>query len=293
MSAFRAINGFNFFRKIAKSRPSGPDAPDRLLQFKNIHSGQRCFVMGNGPSLGKMDLSMLQNEIVFGCNNIFLLFDRIGWRPQYYTCVDSRVLPDRATEIDDMLKSNPAMRAFFPCIVEEHFGQRRRYGTRTILNPGQNRSFFHEVQSSEKYLPASMFSPDADRYVVQPFTVAITMLQLAAYMGFSEIYLIGCDTTYHVPKTVTSDSGDATSDGALVSTADDDPNHFDPSYFGKGRKWHDPRPEKMIEHYQHAKVALSGSGVQVFNATVGGALEVFPRVDYDGLFALPRKKAAV
>jgi hypothetical protein len=49
----------------------------------------------------------------------------------------------------------------------------------------------------------------------------------------------------------------------------------------------------MIEHYQHAKVALSGSGVQVFNATIGGALEVFPRVDYDSLFALPRKKAAV
>ncbi|HVU21444.1 MAG TPA: 6-hydroxymethylpterin diphosphokinase MptE-like protein [Rhizomicrobium sp.] len=284
------ISRLKFFRRVAKKRPSGADAPDCLTKFKNIHNGRRCFVMGNGPSLAKMDLSKLENDIVFGCNNIFLLFDRIAWRPTYYACVDSRVLPDRASDIDRMLRENPAIKAaFFPCIVEEHFGEKRHYGARTILPPAPGRFFFHEVQSSLKFLPDSMFSVNADRYVVQPFTVAITMLQLAAYMGFSEIYLIGCDTSYRVPETVTSDA----SGGALVSTADDDPNHFDPHYFGKGRKWHDPRPEKMIEHYEHAKVALSRTGIKVFNATAGGALEVFPRVEFDSLFQdVPRRVSA-
>ena len=42
------------------------DSIERLAALKDIHKGQRCFIMGNGPSLKNTDLSKLRNEITFG-----------------------------------------------------------------------------------------------------------------------------------------------------------------------------------------------------------------------------------
>ena len=258
-------------------------AGDDISRFKGIHKGGRCYIMGNGPSLNRMDLSRLAGETVFACNAAFLLFDRITWRPQYYACVDSRVLPDRAAEIGAMLSETPGMQGFFPAFLQEHSGAKFRRATRVILPPGPNRNFFNERPNSTDDLPRSMFSHDANEVVIQPYTVAITMLQLAAYMGFSELVLIGCDTTYVVPATVRRGESDDPGGVALTSEQDDDPNHFDPRYFGKDRKWHDPQPEMMIRHYQYAKEALDAIGVKVWNATVGGQLEVFPRRPFESL----------
>jgi len=57
-----------------------------------------------------------------------------------------------------------------------------------------------------------------------------------------------------------------------------------PNYFGKNVKWHDPGVERMIENYQSAKIVCDRLGIEVINATVGGNLEVFPRVNYLDLF---------
>jgi hypothetical protein len=149
-----------------------------------------------------------------------------------------------------------------------------------VLPPAPNRHYFNEQPNSTDNLPHSMFSYDADAVVIQPYTVAITMLQLAAYMGFSELILIGCDTSYAVSDTVRR-GGDGVE---LTSAKDDDPNHFDPRYFGRNRKWHDPQPDMMIRHYQFAKEALDAIGVKVYNATVGGKLEVFSRRRFEDFF---------
>ncbi|MCC5995278.1 MAG: glycosyltransferase [Oceanicaulis sp.] len=256
-------------------------APSTLARFSGVHTGQRCFIMGNGPSLNQTDLSLLDGETVFACNSVYMLFDRIGWRPAYYACVDSRVLPDRAGEIAAMLDANPAMTGFFPTVIQEHVGDKRRLPSRTVLPTARNRFYFNEVFGTLDNLPDSMFSADIEAGVVQPHTVTITMLQIAAYMGFSEIYLIGCDTRYTVPASAAAEDPDGI---ALTSTRDDDPNHFDPAYFGKGRKWHTPNTTLMVEHYKFARQALEARGIKVFNATVGGDLEVFDRVDYETLF---------
>jgi glycosyltransferase involved in cell wall biosynthesis len=262
-----------------------PFSVSSLARFKVIHSGKRCFVMGNGPSLNKMNLEKLRGETVFACNGAFLLFDRVSWKPRYYTCVDTRVIRDRAADIVHMLDTHPEIVAFFPSVVQIHDGSRREFDCRTIIPPGVNRHYFNEIQNSLLDPPRSMFSLDVDKYVVQPYTVAITMLQLAAYMGFSEIYLIGCDTDYKIHDSVKQEGKKIGDVGLLLtSTKDDDPNHFDPRYFGKGREWHNPQVSKMIEQHEWAEKALRGTQTRVFNATVGGRLEAYPRVDFESLF---------
>lgn len=273
------VGGWRFGNSLAQ-----PEPVSDLTGVKDRHAGERCFILGNGPSLNETDLSLLKDEVVFACNAVFLLFDRIDWKPAYYTCVDSQVLPDRAAEIDAMLEGNPSIVSFFPAEVQEHGGDRQRQPGRTLIPDRPNRYFFNEVPGSIEALPTSMFSLDAAVRVIQPHTVAVTMLQLAAYMGFSEIYLVGCDMRYSVPDTVRRGDGNSADDLRLTSQRDDDPNHFDTRYFGTGRKWHVPNVMLMREHFAIARQALEGKGVIVRNATVGGDLDVFERVELASIF---------
>jgi glycosyltransferase involved in cell wall biosynthesis len=273
------------------SNLQNPEPISDLSPFKNKHAGERCFILGNGPSLNETDLSLLKGETVFGCNACHLLFDRLDWRPSYYTCVDSQVLPDRAPDIEAMLTANPNMVGFFPSEIQVHGGERSRLRGRDVIAEGPNRYFFNEEPGTAEALPSSMFSLDAAKRVIQPHTVAITMLQLAAYMGFSELVLIGCDMRYKVPEAVQREGPATGNDPRLTSTADNDPNHFDPSYFGKGRKWHVPNTDLMHEHFEVARKALALRGVTVINATVGGDLEVFEREPLETIVQRPVAQA--
>ena len=92
-------------------------------------------------------------------------------------------------------------------------------------------------------------------------------------MGFSEVYLVGFDHSYTIPT-------DVDMFGTEIKSKSDDPNHFNPEYFGTGYRWHDPRVDRMEMAYAKAKEVFESNGRIIYNATDGGKLEVFPRVEY-------------
>ena len=65
-----------------------------LRVLKDIHKNKRCFIVANGPSLQAQDLDFLENnnEITFGMNRIFKMFNKTNWRPTYYVCEDINIL---------------------------------------------------------------------------------------------------------------------------------------------------------------------------------------------------------
>ena len=93
------------------------------------------------------------------------------------------------------------------------------------------------------------------------------------------MYLIGMDHEYK-PPTKTDEV-----DGVVITSRSTDVNHFHPDYFGPGYRWHDPKVERMEKAYLAAREFSLRDNMRIFNATSGGKLEVFPRVDYDSLFA--------
>lgn len=240
----------------------------RLAALRGLYSGKRCFIMGNGPSLRKMDLDRLEGEFVWASNKAYMLFDRIRWRPSFYVSVDTRVVPDIACDIEKYIYTIPGVKCFFPV----HFRESQ------VLSSGSHVYWYHERAPivTEARDPYEIFTTSPQDWVSVVTTVTIAAMQLAVYLGFNPIYLIGCDTDYKVPDTVKFEGGN----DFLLSTENDDPNHFDPAYFGKDSRWHQPKPENMILHYTKARKVCDDLGVQVFNATVGGKLEVFPRVHY-------------
>jgi hypothetical protein len=80
------------------------------------------------------------------------------------------------------------------------------------------------------------------------------------------------DFSYQIPT-------DAVRRGHLITSMSDDPNHFHPSYFGAGKTWKDPQLDRVLANYALAKEMFEADGREIVNATVGGALELFDRMD--------------
>jgi hypothetical protein len=233
-----------------------------LGRIKGRHTGQRCFVLGNGPSLNRLDLAPLRDEITFGSNAIFLNFDRMGFETTYYAVYDPVTAEDRADEINRLSGS---MR-FFP--------QDLVYCLKP--NPGVIYVPFH--YNSEE--PAPRFSTDASRVVYLDASVTFMCLQLAYYFGCNPVYLIGMDHNYTRPHDT---HGPAVSNGS-------DPDHFHSDYTGKGKRFNRYRPERVEEAFQLAREVFEADGRQIINATAGGKLEVFPRADYHEVIASVDRK---
>ena len=102
-------------------------------------------------------------------------------------------------------------------------------------------------------------------------TVAYFALQIAQWMGFRNVYIIGVDLSYSIP-------GSVKRDGVVLTSTTDDPNHYKPSYFGEGLRWHVPRPERMLRAFSTA--AGMAINRNVANSGVGGNLDCFPRVPF-------------
>jgi hypothetical protein len=118
------------------------------------------------------------------------------------------------------------------------------------------------------------FSRDVRGRVWEGATVTNVILQLAFHMGFQQVILIGVDHSYSTtgkPNTTVTSQGD-------------DPNHFSPSYFGKGFRWQLPDLETSEVGYAMARDAYQKAGREVLDATIGGKLTIFPKVNYNSLF---------
>lgn len=233
----------------------------RIQRWKDCYAdGRRAFLIGNGPSLKKLDLSLLQDEITFGVNAIYLNESDMGFLPTHYVVEDTFVAEDRAEEI---------LRLEGP---EKWFGNYLKYCLGSA-----DANWLNVLMDYREYRGFPHFSTDALRAVWVGGTVSYVCMQLAYFMGVRELYLVGFDHSYKIPESGIKKGNE------ILSTADD-PNHFHSDYFGKGYRWHDPRVDRMEQAYVRAKAVYEADGRQICNASAGGALEVFERVDYGSLF---------
>ena len=236
-----------------------------IERFRGIHKGERVVIVGNGPSLNKIDLARLEGTVTIGVNAIFLATDDTGFRPTYYVVEDTAVVRDNL----DRILSYRTDHRFFPSIYREAIGESAET---SFFN--MNRGFY-EGRSPSFCVPR--FSTDAALRLFSGQSVTAINLQLAYFMGFAEVVLIGMDFSYTVPE-------DSVVEGNRILSQGDDPNHFHPDYFGKGKVWKDPKLDRVLANYQLAKLMYEADGRRIVNATPGGKLELFERVPFDELF---------
>jgi len=227
----------------------------RLAELKDIHNGRRAFIIGNGPSLRQTDLSKLRNEFTFGMNRIYLLFPELGFSTTYFVSINELVIGQFADEILAL-----PMPRFLAWRSHPHFP-----ANLSIL---QLPTFLYTSYTGPR------FSPDVRGRVWEGATVTNVALQLAFHMGFQQVILIGVDHNF-------ASRGEA---NKTVVSQGDDLNHFAPNYFGKGAKWQLPDLDTSEVGYTFAREAYQKAGREVLDATAGGKLTIFPKVDYNSLF---------
>ena len=244
------------------------DKNERTIhKLKNKHKGERCFIIGNGPSLNKLDLTKLKDELTFGVNAIYLNYEKMQFDPTYYVVEDNLVAEDRKDEINNY--KGPKVK---------FFGNFLRY----CIKPGEESVFLNLIRnySDPEYSP--FFTENAIRNVGVGGSVTYVCLQLAYHMGFEEVYMIGFDHSYKIP-----DSAKITNINEHsfdITSTEDDVNHFNKEYFGKGYRWHDPNVERMETGFLKANEMFNKDNRKVYNSTYGGHLDVFERKDYNSLF---------
>lgn len=233
----------------------------KIVHLHNKHEGQRCVIIGNGPSLKEMNLNLLKDEITFGVNAIFYAFDWIDFFPTYYVVEDRLVAEDNKKVINNL----EGMTKIFP--------EDLRYCLQ-----GDSETIFINFDRYYSDYPSPdfpKFGLDALNKLYWGGTVTYLNLQLAYYMGFEEVYLIGMDMNYQIPSYA---------DRNVITSKNADLNHFHPEYFGPGKRWHQPKVERMFATLRFANEIYLSDDRKIFNATDGGKLELYPRVNYERVF---------
>ncbi|MGV6830387.1 MAG: 6-hydroxymethylpterin diphosphokinase MptE-like protein [bacterium] len=238
---------------------------EQLQLLKDKFKGKRCFIVGNGPSLNKCDLSLLKDEYSFAVNGIFYKTKEMGYRPNFYMVEDNHVVYDNIKEINKYKCDYK----FFPA------------NYKNIIIPDENTIFIPAdlgfYREYHPYFCKPRFSKDVSSEIFTGQSVTIMQLQMAYHLGFAEVYLIGMDFSYALPESTKVE-------GVNYTSQEDDPNHFHPDYFGKGKKWHDPKLDRVLMNYKKCKEEFEADDRKIYNATVGGKLEIFERRNYFSLF---------
>lgn len=231
----------------------------RLESYRNAYQGKRIFIVCNGPSLRPEDLERIHEngDYSFGCNKIHYIFSKTHWRPTFYTMMDKGPLADRK----EVIKSIETKHKFF-----------RRDAFTTLRKIGVEATLLNTIDTP-RLLEQPQFADDCAKKIYFIETTTYCMIQMAVYMGFKDIYIIGCDNHYsvHVMK-----------DGTRIQTG------ASSYYTGFGNQTDNQTTVSRIWAndiaYETARKYADLHDINIKNATRGGHLEAFQRVDFDTLF---------
>jgi hypothetical protein len=235
---------------LLKSNPQYKN--QTLAKFRDIHLGQRCFIVATGPSLTMEDLDTIRKhkEISIGMNKIYLAFALSEWRPDYYVIGDVACIKEAEKEIKSLPVKN--------VLVSDG-----KSGFWKGEIPANIYRFHNRFCNMKREVLE--FSEDITMGIFNGGTVTYNCIQLAAYLGCREIILLGVDFNF-------SDN------------YNDVQNHFIDTYYAPDSKQGFFWKDESLKAYTAAKIYAENHGIKIYNATRGGKLEVFERVNFDDLF---------
>lgn len=239
------LDAFNF-----SNRKNTSDV--RIKQLKNFFAGKRGFIVGTGPSLRMQDLDLLyeKKQICFSMNGVFHAFDRTKWRPDVFVACDRKFIKEQDSVLEDLPIEIKLISDF-----GDTFWNKKRNTSMYCYH-----SYWGIFDDREPF-----FSEDCSKVVYEVGTVSYACIQFAVYMGIKEIYLLGMDFS-------------------ITGQYKNKSNHFIENYYSKNSDTGQFYRNEQLLAFSAAKQYAEEHGIKIYNATRGGKLEVFERVDFDSLF---------
>lgn len=240
-----------FFRRIGFL-----SIEDKKLKYlKDSCKGRRVFIVATGPSLTVEDVEKLSNEDTIGLNTIYTIYKRTPWRPKYYMMgeYDGIKILNKAGVFDN-ISDLATDKAFF-----NYFMRNKLKNDKSV--------FFRYCWLDHYYNYGSLRWKEQPNMVLgcyDYYSITHAAIMMAMFLGYKEIYLLGVDCNYAGKNA-----------------------YFErPEELAKYTLSHDMALKTNYlqnEGYKAVKEAVEHQGVKVYNATRGGMLEVFPRVNLDNM----------
>ena len=260
--SYKRMKGFYLGKSLV-----GKNDNNNWLNLSNRYDGERVFLIGNGPSLNKTPLYYLKNEYTMCFNRFYIINERINWTPSFFLTVDDLVLSDIINDLDSIVPET--IYSFFPDV---HF---------------RGEKFIDKIPQHDKiYWLRQKFGQGFSTklpYIYPGGSVIYEGLQILHYLGFKKIYLVGVDMNYRIHDNVKYIND---KDIEIISQDDDDPNHFDPRYFGKNRKYHQPEEfviHNIIKNINFASKKLKELDVEILNVGYDSHLECFQKREFENI----------
>jgi hypothetical protein len=228
-----------------------------LKSFKNLHQGERCFILGSGPSIKKQNLELLYDEFTF-CSNWFVNHKDIKSINIDYFCAydEAFVTPDINIKWQKKVLDINFQQKFFPKNWEQ-------------LNFGKNSTFLAYDHNTKLY-EMQKYCVDIETKLIDGATVIINFcIPIAIHMGFKEIILLGIDNNYY-------------KNGKLNPYFYDVSDHD--TKFDSSKKRNDIWQKQTYKGYKLLAEYLQGRECKIIDATLNASLDVFEQVDFVTLF---------
>lgn len=253
--------GFNVISDVVFfARPSIRKEISRNGRYRLVHNGQRCFIIGTGPSLNNIDpclVDRIKDEIVFGVNSFYKIDAFSSVVPNYYVLVDNNYWGISSGTFDEVREKYAKSPVFVSDVRALKF----------LKCAGKDSNY---LALYAKNYPVDFIRFDAESNLSITMNVVGVSIQVAIYMGFKEIYLLGCD--YNSFCSV----------GGSHSYDDQDEKNTLPSYnLAFYLKYYAITTEF---HYKLAKLARDNNVILV-NATEGSLLDAYPYKSLESIVA--------
>jgi len=228
----------------------------------------RIFLIGNGPSLRVEDLDLITDEDSFGMNRIHLLYPKTKWRPTYFMWSD---LPQRENDFEALISHIVSGEECYvrDDICELLLGKWRSSPKAWLASLPE---WVHPWRFHLEHLcaapgtpewPKEWCVPEEEDVLCKLGTGMGPMMQQAVKLGYTELYLLGCDLNWH----------------PLLHEGDS--NHFSKEYEAHlevhTQERADYNNELGRQMHELAYEWCKAHGIWVWNCTPGGTLEVYPR----------------
>ncbi|SDX56310.1 hypothetical protein [Roseicitreum antarcticum] len=235
-------------------------AQDRLARFIAARRQDTAVLVGNGPSLARLDRRLLEGQDVYISN--YAIRDAGLHRLARGVAVSNAFV---ARQAPHLFQTSPLWK-FHPLWLGDTLGDTPR----TVYLNALGGDLF--------------FAPDVAQKIAWHATVTFFWLQILYAAGYRKVCLVGVDNAYQQRP--------GAREGDLITQTAPDENHFDPEYF-RGKVWQAADPDHMAQTYALARQHYDACGREIVNCTQGGNLEVFRRAALADELPAPVRPAPV
>ena len=241
------------------------------IAYKNIHQGQRCFIVCGGPSIKKQNLLPLKDEITFFVSGGFLHPDYLTIQPNYHCTPDIQPTPklplEKFVEYYKLTDNSIGNTQLFLSAADANFIKRNdlfRDRRVSYLNMGLN------------WNPDRKKIYDLTQKIPAIQSVPIMAIMIAMYMGCREIYLLGVEL-------------DELWRGEYNHFYDNEIMRNDLAVDEDGRST-TPLIElfkinyDLWQQFDNLRRIAEANNIEILNASQGGALDVYRRVKLEEIF---------